>query len=78
MTPYFSIVIKPPLLTSSLQLMFPISLPISFISLPKNNFIVIIKVKIITLYKAYKCDYSIAIRVCGVAILQEVVTLACI
>jgi len=31
-----------------------------------------------TLYKAYKCDSSIAIRVYGVTILQEVVTLACI
>ena len=36
----------------------------------------IIKVKIITSYKACKCDYSIAIGVCGVAILQEVVNLA--
>jgi len=44
---------------------------------PGNKLIAIIKVKIITLYKACKCDYSIAIGACGVAILQEVVTLAC-
>jgi len=37
---------------------------------------VIIKAKIITLGKACKCDSSIAIGVCGVAILQNVVTLA--
>ena len=42
---------------------------------PENKLIAITKVKIIILYKACKCDYSIAIRVCGVAILQEVVTL---
>ena len=35
----------------------------------------ITKVKIITLYKAYKCDCSIAIGACGVAISQEVVNL---
>jgi hypothetical protein len=38
-----------------------------------NKLIVITKVKIITLYKACKCDSSIAIGLCGIAILQEVV-----
>ena len=42
----------------------------------RNKLIAITKVKIITLYKAYKCNYSIAIGACGVAILQEVVNLA--
>ena len=43
---------------------------------PGNKLIAIMKVKIMILYKACKCDCSIAIRACGVAISQEVVTLA--
>jgi len=42
-----------------------------------NKLIAITKVKIITSIKAGQCDSSIAVGVCGVAILQEVVTLAC-
>ena len=34
------------------------------------------KVKIMILYKACKCNSSIAVKVCGVTILQEVITLA--
>ena len=44
---------------------------------PGNKLIAITKVKIMTLYKACKCDSSIAVGVCGVAILLEVVTLVC-
>jgi hypothetical protein len=44
------------------------------ISPPRNKLIAITKVKIIILYKACKCDCSIAIGACGVAILQEVVS----
>ena len=43
---------------------------------PRNELIAIMKVKITTSYKACKCDCSIAVRACGVAISQEVVTLA--
>ena len=42
----------------------------------KNKLITITKVKIIKSDKACKCDSSIAIKVCGVAISQKVVTLA--
>ena len=43
---------------------------------PGNKLIAIMKVKIIILDKACKCDSSIAIGVCGVTRSQGVVTLA--
>ena len=43
---------------------------------PENKLITITKIKIITLYKACKCDCSITIGAYGAAISQEVITLA--
>ena len=43
-----------------------------------NALSTITKVKIMTSYKACKCDSSITVEACGVAISREVVTLACI
>jgi len=82
MTPYFSMAMEPPpRLTPSLRSTFSTSSLTSrptrsrvivtpaTSATPRNKLIAITKVKVIILYKACKCDGSIAIRVCGVAIL---------
>jgi len=86
MTPYFSIIIEPPLrpipsrwstfstpaptsYTSRSRVTATPATPITPITPTGNKLIAITKVKIMILYKACKCDSSIAIRACGVAIL---------
>jgi len=67
----------PPRRTPSLRLTFPISLPTSRTSRSRITATpAITKVKIIISYQACKCDSSIAVEACGVAILREVVILA--